>query len=123
MVTVDMHSKLQSEKCNEQGDVQAHLVKLQIIQEDLASMGGLISDEDFTSIILGSILQSYDTYITAITAMSSLLNQTLSSTNLIDAICNEADQCTIKNPKPKKEGQDVAFVAGQSSDKGKKGDE
>ena len=123
MVTMDMHQKLQSEKCNEQGDVRAHLVKLQVMQEDLASMGGSISDEDFTSIILGSILQLYDTYIAAITATSSLLNQTLSSTNLIDAIRDEADRRTIKNLKPKKEGQDAAFVAGQSSEKGKKGSE
>ena len=28
MITVDMHQKLQSEKCNEQGDVCVHLVKL-----------------------------------------------------------------------------------------------
>ena len=68
-----------------------HLVKLQTMQEDLASMGGSILDEGFISIILGSILQSYDTYIAAITAMSSLLNQTLSLTNLIDVICDEAD--------------------------------
>ena len=91
MVTVDMCQKLQSEKCTEQGDVRAHLIKLQTMWEDLASMGGLIPDEDFTSIILGSIPQLYDTYIVAITATSSLLNQTLSPTNLIDAIHDEAD--------------------------------
>ena len=66
MVTVDMRRKLQSEKCGERrerDDVRTHLVKLQTMHEDLASMGGTISDEDFTSIILGSIPQSYDTYI------------------------------------------------------------
>ena len=123
MVTVDMRQKLQSEKCNEHGDVCLHLIKLQIMWEDLALMGGSISDEDFTSIILRSIPQSYDLYIAAITATSSLLNKTLSLTNLIDAICDEADQRTIKNPKSKKEGDDMAFVANQSSDKGKKGGE
>src|SRR5271156_3501968 len=122
MVTVDMRRKLQSEKCNKHGDVRAHLIKLQTMREDLASMGGAISDEDFTSIILGSIPLSFDTYIAAITATSTLLNQTLSPTNLIDAIRDEADRRTIKNPKPKKEGEDAAFVAGQSSDKGKKGE-
>ena len=54
-------------------------------------MGGSITDEDFTSIVLGSIPQSYDTYIATITAMSSLLDQTLTSTNLIDAIQEESD--------------------------------
>jgi gag-polypeptide of LTR copia-type len=49
MVTMDMCQKLQSEKCNEQGDVRVHLIKLQTMREDLAFMGGLISDEDFMS--------------------------------------------------------------------------
>ena len=89
--------------------------------EDLALMGGSINDEDFTSIILRSIPLSYDMHIAAITATSTLLNQTLSPTNLIDAICDEADHCTIKNPKSKKDNQDAAFSAGQSSEKGKKG--
>ena len=103
MVTVDMQRKLQAEKCPESGDVRAHLHKLQAMREDLASMGGTIDDEDFTSIILGSIPQSYNTYIAAIMATSTLLNQTLSPTNLIDAICDEADRRIIKNPKIQKE--------------------
>ena len=81
MVTVDLCHKLQAEKCLEHGDVHAHLNKLQTMCEDLASMGGSILDEDFTSIILGSIPPSYDTYITAISATSFLLNQTFSPTN------------------------------------------
>src|SRR5277367_5246867 len=121
MVTVDLRRKLQAEKCAEQGDVRAHLNKLQAMREDLASMGGSISDEDFTSIILGSIPLSYDTYIAAISATSTLLNQSLSPTNLIDAIRDEADRRTIRNPKAKKDESDVAFVAG-SSEKGKKGE-
>jgi hypothetical protein len=69
-------------------------------------------DEDFTSIILGSILPLYDTYIAVITATSSLLNQSLSPTNLIDTICNEVDWRAIKNPKSKRDEHDAAFVAG-----------
>ena len=122
MVTVDLRRKLQAEKCTEQGDVRAHLNKLQVMREDLASMGGSIADEDFTSIVLGSIPPSYDTYIAAISATSTLLNQTLSPTSLIDAIRDEADRRTIKNPKPKKDEHDAAFVAG-SSGRGEKGDE
>src|ERR1700678_4403437 len=89
------------------------------MREDLASMGGSINDEDFTSIVLGSIPQLYDTYIAAITATSTLLGQTLSPTNLIDAMRDKADHHTIKNPKSKKDDQDAAFTAGQSSEKGR----
>ena len=114
MVTVDLHCKWQVEKCPEHGDMRAHLNKLQTMCEDLALMGASIADEDFTSIILGSIRPLYNTYIAAITATSTLLNQVLTLTNLIDTIINEADCKAIKNPKSKKDDHDVAFVAGQS---------
>ena len=99
MVTVDLLHKLQAKKCSEHGDMRAHLNKLQTMCEDLASMGASIMDEDFTSIILGSILPLYDTYIAAITATSTLLNQVFTLTNLIDAISDEADCRAIRNPK------------------------
>ena len=121
MVTVDLHCKLQVEKCSEHGDMCAHLNKLQTMCKDLASMGVSITDEDFTSIILGSIPPSYDTHIAAITATSTLLNQVLTPTNLIDAISDEADRRAIKNPKSKKDEHDAAFVAGQSKKGGGSG--
>jgi hypothetical protein len=74
MVTVDLRHKLQAEKCPEHGDVHAHPNKVQTMHKNLASMGVSIVDKDFTSIILGSIPPSYDTYIAAITATSTLLN-------------------------------------------------
>ena len=113
MVTVDLHCKWQVEKCPEHGDMRAHLNKLQTMHKDLASMGASIADEDFTSIMLGSIPPSYDTYIAAITATSTLLNQVLMLTNLLDTIIDEADHKAIKNPKSKKDDHDTAFVAGQ----------
>jgi hypothetical protein len=70
-------------------------------------------NEDFTSIILRSVPASDDTYIAAITATSSLLNQTLTPTNLINTIC-DVDQRVIKHPKSKRDEHDTAFVAGQS---------
>jgi len=88
MVTVDLRCKLQSEM---NGDVRAHLIKLQTMHEDLASMGRSINNEDFMSIILGSIPLSYDTFISAMSATSMLLGSSLSPTNLIDAIGDEAD--------------------------------
>ena len=110
MVTVDLHCKLQAEKCPEYGDMHAHLIKLQMMHEDLALMGASIADKDFTSIILGSIPPLYNTYIAAITATSTLLNQVFMLTNLIDAIINEADRKAIKNPKSKKDDHDAVVL-------------
>ena len=74
MMTVDFHCKLQSEKCDKSGIVHTHLIRLQTMCEDLVLMGGSISDEDFTSIILGYIPFSYDTFISAMSATSMLLS-------------------------------------------------
>ena len=120
MVTVDLWCKLQAEKCAESRDMRAHLHKLQAMCKDLTLMGGIIDDEDFMSVILGSIPQSYNIYIATIMAMSSLMDKTLLSTNLIDTIRDEVDRWTIKNPKSKKGEHDMAYVAGQTSGKGKK---
>ena len=121
MVTVDLRRKLQSEKCDESGDVCAHLIKLQTMREDLASMGRSISDEDFTSIILGSIPLSYDTFISTMSATFTLLGSSLSPTNLIDATGDEADRKAIKTPtKSKKDNHDAAFTAGSQSRDGKR---
>jgi hypothetical protein len=114
MITDDLCCRLQTERCPEHSDICAHLNKLQTMKEDLASIGGSMTDEDFTSIILRSIPPLYDTYITVISATSSLLNQSLSPTNLINAICNEADWEAIKNPRSKEDDHDAAFVVGSS---------
>ena len=113
MVTVDLCHKLQVEKCFEHGGMHAHLNKLQIMHEDLALMGASTADEDSTSIILGSIMPLYDTYIAAITATFTLLNQVPTPTNIIDAITNEVDCRAIKNLKARKDDHDIVFVVGQ----------
>jgi hypothetical protein len=122
MVTVDLRCKLQAEKCDKNGDVHTHLIKLQTMHEDLVSMVGSINDEDFTLIILGSIPLSYDTFISAMSATLTLLSSSLSPTDLIDAIGDEADRKAIKSPtKPKKGEHNTVFVAGSQSRDWKKG--
>jgi len=66
MVTVYMQRKMQDEKCPE-GDVKAHLTKLQTIREELIAMGTNPGDENFVAIVLGSLPASYKTYLSALT--------------------------------------------------------
>jgi len=100
MVTVDLRRKLQAEKCPEHGDMRAHLNKLQTMREDLASwerplLMKILAYFDY----LGSIPPSYDTYIAAITATSTLLDQVLTHRpHLIDAIIDEADRKGHQKP-------------------------
>ena len=47
MVMVDMRRKLQDKRCDEGGDVKAHLAEMVAMREDLAAMGGDPGDDDF----------------------------------------------------------------------------
>ncbi len=73
MVSVNLRCRLQSECCVEKGDVRAHFATLSTMRENLAAMGHPPSEDDFYSIILGSLPPSYDPHISAICVTSSVL--------------------------------------------------
>jgi hypothetical protein len=112
MVTVDLRRRLQDERCNEIGNVRTHLEKLQTLHTDLIGMGADPGDENFTAIILGSLPPSFDPYLSAITATSTLLGKTLSPDDLIRGLNEEADRRSLKN-KSKKGDRDTAFSVGE----------
>ncbi len=116
MMTVDLHWKLQEEHCPENGDVKAHLTKLQSLCEDLTAMGADPGDENFVAILLGSLPPLYDLYLAALTATSALLNKTHDPGTYLHGIGDEADRCTLKSQT--KEAKEVAFNADSSSSKG-----
>ena len=53
------------------------------MREDLAAMGQLLNENDFYAIILRSLPQSYDPYISAVNATSSVLGKTISADDLM----------------------------------------
>ena len=55
MVAVDLRRRLQMERCGGKGDVRAHFTKLRTMREDLAALGQAIAEDDFYTIILGSL--------------------------------------------------------------------
>ena len=57
--------------------------------EDLAAMGQPPSENDFYAIILGSLPTSFDLYIFAVNATSSVLGTTLSTDDLMLTITEE----------------------------------
>ena len=73
MVAVDLRRHLQQERCAEKGDVRAHFAKLRTMREDLAAMGHTPGDDEFYAIILGSLPYSFEPFISALNATSSVL--------------------------------------------------
>jgi len=89
------------------------------MREDLASMGQPLTENDFYTIILGSLPSSYDPYISAVNATSSVLGSTLSADDLMLTITEEYECRNLKNKSGKKD-DNVALYSNDTG-KGRKG--
>jgi len=119
MVSVDLRRRLQDLKCPEKGDVVAHFATLRTMREDLSAMGHPPSEDDFYAIILGSLPPSFEPYISAVNATSSVLGKTLSADDLILTITEEYERRILRAKSGKKD-ESVAFYS-NDSEKGRKG--
>ena len=77
------------EMCWERG--MYGLIKLKTMQEDLASMGHSLSNDDMYAIALSLWPPSYNSYISAMSAMLSVLGTTISADALITTITDKYD--------------------------------
>src|SRR5436190_2928050 len=121
MYTIDLRRRLQDERCDEQGDVRAHFETMRMLREDLASLGEAINDEDFATMLLGSLPKGYDTYLSALTATAGITGTILDSGMLIMSVTDEFDRRAIRTRQMKEKGKDAAFYAGEKSRNGGKG--
>ena len=101
--------------CAEGGDVREHLNKLLLKREELAAIGGLISNEKFSTIILASLPQSYSNYLSAITTAAAIASTKddeikLQPTILIRHVTKEYDRRQISN-KIAKATENAALLA------------
>ena len=75
MVLVDLRRCIQELRYAKKGDMLSHFATLRTMREDLAAMGQPLNENDFYAIILGSLPASYDPYISAVNATSSVLKK------------------------------------------------
>ena len=116
MVAIDLRRRLQQEQCTEKGDVRAHFAKLRTMREDLSAMGHPPGDDEFYAIILGSLPSSYEPFISALNATSSVVGNVLSPDKLMQALTDEYDRRNLGKGAGKKE-ENVAFSAAEGSRK------
>ena len=91
------------------------------MHEDLAALGDDLNDEDFSAMLLGSLPQSYHSYLSAVTTALSVLGTKLIPDALMLSIIDEFDRRTIKTCQSKDKGKDIAFHAESRSRKPWKG--
>ena len=120
MVSVDLRRRIQDLRCAEKGDMVAHFATLRTMREDLSVMGQPLNENDFYAIILGSLPASYDPYISAVNATSSVLGKTISADDLMLTVTEEYEHRNLKNKSGKKE-ENAAFYSTESEKDGKGG--
>ena len=97
MVAVDLRRKLQDEQCGESGDVRAHFDKLSDMFERLSSMGMTLTDDEYATILLGSLPGSYDPIITSMTTTMALEKREISPETIMHIAIDEYDRRLVKN--------------------------
>ena len=107
MVSVDLQRRLGEEKCGEKGDIRTHFLKLWTMCKDLTAMGHPPTDDDFYAIVLGSLPSSYDLYIGAISATSSVIGKTPTADELMLTVTKEYERRSLRT----KGGKNAAFSA------------
>ena len=109
MVSVDLRRRLHQQHCPEKGDIRLHFDTLRLMREDLASMGHSPSEDDFYAILIGSLPPSYDPYVSALNATSSVLGTFLSPDDLMHTITDEYERRNLGRTAKREEN--VAFTA------------
>jgi hypothetical protein len=116
LIIVELRCKLQNEKCEEKGDLRAHLAKLRRMREDLAMMGEVVTDDNFRSIILGSLPNSFDTFLTSITnQISPIAYKVTVEAETIRTVAYPQREITVSPPKINPD--DLIEILGQEADR------
>jgi hypothetical protein len=110
MIIVDLGKELQRTQLGEDDDARAHFAKLIRLCEQLASMGKTYDDDEFSSILLGSLPPVYDHIVGGMNATADSTGNPITTSQVIRLIGDEYDRRVIRRG-GKKNGADEAFTA------------
>ena len=91
MIVVDMTRKLQNMKCGEDDDVRAHFTKLDNMCNQISAMGKTFTDEEYASILLGSLPSCYALTTSGMNAAAYYSGQPTTPDGVTKLITNEYD--------------------------------
>jgi transposase InsO family protein len=116
LITIDLGRRLQTMRCGEDESVREHFERLGNMREQLAAMGKLIADEEYASILMGSLPALYAPTLSGISAAAEISATTLTVVMVTKLAIDEYDRRTLGNTK-----SDEAFAV-DAKRKGKKRD-
>jgi len=80
---IDVGRKFQNTRCGEDDDVRVHFEKLADLKERLAALGRTISNEEYVSVLIGSLPTSYNPTINTLTTSCDVNNKDITPTIII----------------------------------------
>ena len=99
MIIVDLGNKIRGTRLAENSNARIHFAKLQDMQEQLTSTGHDIDDDEFMSILLGSIPAPYEIIMGGMSAAAHSTGNPISPEHVIQMACDEYDWLVIKSGK------------------------
>jgi len=112
LVQVDLRRRLHETRCEEGGDIKAHLGELLRLRESLASMGTSLDEKDFAAMIMGSLPESYRPILSSMNAAAWVSKKVLSPEEIIGVVLEEYEHRVIVNPTTLKKGGNAALTVG-----------
>ena len=91
LILVDLRRKLQNTRCGPEDDVRAHFENLADLKEQLAAMGHTITDDEYATILLGSLPESYEYAMNAIMAAADISGKQITPALVIRLVMDEYD--------------------------------
>jgi transposase InsO family protein len=115
-VMVDLGRKFTSTRCREDDNVCAHFTKLANICEKLSAIGRKVSDDEYVSVLVGSLPDCYDGPINSLINTCDATKTDLTHTAVIRAATREYEKRSLQK---ENQAQDEAYAAADAKSKKK----
>ena len=120
-VMVDIRHHIYELKCEDESQVRTHLETLTKMQEQLAGMGAGLPNNDFITVILGSLPKSYRPLINAISMSATHVKVSLKPNKVIESLLDEFERLGIEEHQLKASENALAAAGGRGKSHNKKG--
>jgi len=113
IVAIELCRKLQGIHCGDKADVRAHFSKMELMRQELASLGQFISDSDYTAILLSSLPLTYDSTISSLCVSARMNYRTITPQIVESSVTDDYDTRHVKSRKSSNTtaNDDVAYSA------------
>src|SRR6266850_3731504 len=117
VLVTDVIQKFWNKHCNEEESIRSHFEYLANLRKQLAAIGKAVTDEDYTDMLLASLLASYDGVVSSISTSACLGTKVLTAEIFEQFMIDESEWHQVKNECT--EVRDEALAMDTSSGKGK----